>query len=146
LSGRTEVPAGARELIRGAVLATLRSHEVPRARIALQFVSDEQMAEMNEGFLGHHGPTDVLTFDSRDEKSNDNVEGDIALCVDVARREAENHGHKLEAELALYAVHGVLHLLNYSDSDEHAAAEMHGMEDRILESLGVGAVYHSLRQ
>ena len=31
------------------------------------------------------------------------------MSVDTAAREARTRGHRLEAELALYAIHGVLH-------------------------------------
>lgn len=146
VSGQAPLSASARALLRRAVKAALRSHDVSEARISLRLVSDEEMASMNESHLGHKGPTDVLTFDLRDDGVDSGVEGDIALCVDTAQRESKNMGHGVEDELALYAVHGVLHLLNYQDKTKAAAAKMHRMEDQILGSLGLGAVYASSRR
>ena len=146
VSGRVALSATERTLLRKAVKAALRAHGVPRAKIGLRLVSDDEMATMNRKHLNHEGPTDVLTFDLREEEANADLEGEIALSVDTARREGESFGHGFEAELALYAVHGVLHLLSYRDDGKEAAAAMHVMEDQILESIGLGAIYASLRR
>ena len=131
-------------MLRLAVKSALKSHAVPRANIGLVLMSDEQMSYLHQRHLGLDGPTDVLTFDLR-EYEGPEVEGEIALGLGVARREGLRRGHGTETELALYAIHGVLHLLNYSDEDKDSAAVMHAMEDRILESMGLGAVFDSNR-
>lgn len=97
------------------------------------------MAQLNEKHLGHHGPTDVLTFDLGDGGTE--IEGEIVISLDTARREAKRRGHSTSAEVALYAVHGALHLLGYDDHDPRRAARMHRMEDEILQSVGLRAVY-----
>jgi probable rRNA maturation factor len=47
----------------------------------------------------------------------------------------------VEAELALYAVHGTLHLLGYDDRRKADAKRMHDMEDEILSSIGWGPIF-----
>lgn len=143
-SGSVELSTTARAFLRRAVKAALQAHNIPRARIGLCVLSDQEMAVMNEQHLGHEGPTDVLTFDLREQGTCD-LEGEIALSVDTARREGREREHSVETELALYSVHGVLHLLGYDDHTKVAAARMHDMEDRILESLGLGAVFAGKR-
>jgi probable rRNA maturation factor len=69
------------------------------------------------------------------------VEGELAISTDTAHRQAGHRGHSIEAELALYAIHGVLHLLGYEDKTKAKAARMHEVEDILLESIGVGPVY-----
>lgn len=69
------------------------------------------------------------------------LEGDIIVSADTAAREAEARGHDLAAELALYAVHGALHLLGYDDADPADAQRMHDMEDEVLSAVGIGPVY-----
>ncbi|MCH7994152.1 MAG: rRNA maturation RNase YbeY [Planctomycetes bacterium] len=129
------------------VEATLRLHHVSKASISVALVDDPQIAELNAAHLGHDGPTDVLTFDLRDEKTqsggspNNRIEGEIVVSVDTAAREAKSRGHDITTELALYAVHGTLHLLGFDDQASEDAARMHGLEDDILSSLGVGPVY-----
>ena len=130
--------------------ATLRRHHVSKASISVALVDDRRIAELNVAHLAHDGPTDVLTFDLRDEKNrsggsrNNRIEGEIVVSVDTAAREAESRGHDITTELALYAVHGTLHLLGFDDQASEDAARMHGLEDDILSSIGVGPVYRRL--
>ena len=136
-------------LLREAVEATLRRHRTPAAQISVAIVDDGRMAHLNELHLKRDGPTDVLAFDLRDPPPagqamapGEPVDGEIIVSVDTAAREANERGHGLDAELALYAVHGTLHLLGYDDRNERDGARMHEIEDEILSAIGVGAVYY----
>ena len=135
--------------LREAIEATLRRHQSHAARIGVALVDDERMAELNQRHLHHAGPTDVLTFDLRDGKTGPGesddpaVEGEIVVSVEMAAREAASRGHSLDAELALYVVHGTLHLLGYGDDCDEDAARMHALEDEILAGIGVGVVYRT---
>jgi len=129
-----------------AITAALRRHEATAARINLAIVDDEAIAVLNERHLKHAGPTDVLTFDLRESAIDFDgalwqVDGQIVVSSETAAREAALRGHDETAELALYAVHGTLHLLGYDDADEGEAERMHQLEDEILLSLGFGYVY-----
>lgn len=147
-------------LLREAIEATLRRHRTPAARIGVGLVDDAHMARLNELHLNSEGTTDVLSFDLRDAPSTPSVsdgklkhvvphaadgpvEGEIVVSVDTAAREARRRGHTLEAELALYVVHGTLHLLGYDDRHGPDAAHMHDMEDDILSGIGLGRVYRA---
>ena len=128
--------------VRKAIRAALRRHGVVRARISVALVNDAAMARLNRDHLGHNGPTDVLCFDLRDEASEKNtIDGEIVMSVDMAVKQARERGHAVEAELALYAVHGTLHLLGYDDRRKADAAHMHEMEDEILTALGWGPIF-----
>lgn len=63
------------------------------------------------------------------------------VSAETARREARARRISTEAELTLYVVHGLLHLLGYDDQAPEQAARMHRTEDEILASLGLGPVY-----
>lgn len=128
-------------LVRKAVRGTLERHQVASARVSVIGVGDPRMAQLNKKHLGHPGSTDVLTFDLSDGGAE--IEGEIVISLDTARREAKRRGHSASAEAALYAVHGVLHLLGYDDHEPRRAARMHRMEDEILASVGLRAVYAS---
>jgi probable rRNA maturation factor len=136
-------------LLREAIEATLRRHRTPTAQISVALVDDARMADLNRLHLKREGPTDVLAFDLRDSPPRDAsaaaaepVDGEIIVSVDTAAREAGKRGHGLGAELALYAVHGTLHLVGYSDRTEDEAARMHEMEEQILSAIGIGAVFY----
>ena len=136
-----------------AVKATLLRHNTPTAQISVALVDDSRMAELNRYHLGLEGPTDVLTFDLRDDDDDrpdgqggpagGGLEGEIVISVDTAAREARRRGHEVDAEASLYAVHGTLHLLGYDDHREEDAGRMHTVEDEILSSLGMGSVFQA---
>jgi len=128
--------------VRKAIGAVLRRHGVVRARIGVALVSDAAMARLNRDHLGRHGPTDVLSFDLRDPADEKTaIDGEIVMSVERAVNEARERGHAVEAELALYAVHGTLHLLGYDDRRKADADRMHEVEDEILSSLGWGPIF-----
>ncbi len=141
--GRSNCPRVAAHL-RKAVRAALHRHVVPRARITVALVDDGVMAKLNRQFRGEAGTTDVLSFDLHDSAhGNGAIDGEIVLSIDRAIGEAKRRGHALKAELALYAVHGTLHLLGYDDRRKSDATRMHAMEDEILSSIGLGQVFGS---
>lgn len=163
----TTIESTLRLILTGA----LSRHGVPTARLHVAIVDEEEIARLHQTFLGQSGPTDVLAFDllhgaegngkecaatphpirkglpgagTRGEEGvSGPIEGDIVVSVDAAGQEAKRRGHGVEAELALYALHGLLHLLGYDDHQEDAAAHMHEVEDQILASVGIGAVYET---
>lgn len=103
------------------------------------------MARLNWEFLRHRGPTDVLTFDLCERTKSRHISGEIVICADVAKKQAREHGHTVEAEMTLYVVHGLLHLLGFGDKTKRDFKIMHEEEDRIMESLGLGAVFAPIR-
>ena len=130
--------------LREAIEATLRRHKVASAQLSVALVDDAGIARLNEIHLGHQRSTDVLAFDLRDDHGAGagqapSIDGEIVLSVETATRESRKRGHDVVAEMALYAVHGTLHLLGYDDRGEEEAARMHDQEDEILVSLGLGA-------
>lgn len=113
--------------------------------ISARVVGDAEMAQAHEEFCGAEGTTDVITFDLTDPEdgmaARGVVEADLLLCLDEAHRQGASRGHAARRELLLYAVHGVLHCLGHDDHDDAGYARMHAEEDRVMESLGVGATF-----
>ncbi len=115
-----------------------------RGHLCVRILGDPAMSVAHERFAGVPGSTDVLTFDNRATPAAPDagpLEADILACVDEAQRQAATRGHALERELLLYILHGVLHCLGHDDHDEAGARRMHGVEDEVLEAIGVGATY-----
>lgn len=134
-----------RSLLRRGVQETLRAYGVTRVRIALVVVDDSTMAQLNLRYLGHKGPTDVLTFDLLDAEAANSapyeVDAEIVISIDRARAEAALREHGLSAELVLYTVHGILHLLGFDDRSGPARAKMRKAERRVLQGMGLGDVF-----
>jgi len=117
-----------------------RQFDVNRAVVSIAIVDDEGIIEINRRFLGRTSATDVISFDLSDE-DDDCRTFDIVINADQALRQAEKRGHPLQAELALYITHGMLHNLGFDDAEEQQAKEMHAMEDQILLNAGYGKIY-----
>lgn len=114
---------------------------VPVERLSVRLLGDASMAELHRRHCGIDGPTDVLSFPAA--PAGEPVDADVACGVAVAAREAAARGHRLEEELLLYALHGLLHCLGHDDHDPEAFALMHAEEDRVLAAIGVAARFAS---
>src|SRR5580704_842177 len=68
-------------------------------------VSDRVIADVHRRFMNIPGPTDVITFDH----------GEIVTSAQTAALYARQYGHGVDRELALYIIHGLLHLNGYDD-------------------------------
>ncbi|MGE3321240.1 MAG: rRNA maturation RNase YbeY [Phycisphaerales bacterium] len=121
-------------------LAAALTHLGLTGRVEVRLVGDAEMAAAHERFGGVPGTTDVLTFDLRGTPEGP-LDADLVLCVDEARRQSGQRRHPVEAELLLYALHGVLHCLGEDDHAEDAAERMHDREDEVLTAIGVGPVF-----
>jgi len=126
-------------LIREAGMAA-RAAGVQRGELRVALVGDEEMAAAHLRHCGEPGTTDVITFDLADG-SGDELDADLLVCLDEAERQAGVRGIRVEHEVLLYVVHGVMHCLGYDDHDEASAGAMHAAEDRVLSRIGVGPVY-----
>jgi probable rRNA maturation factor len=122
--------------------------------LSLLFVSTDTIAELNDRFMGHDGPTDVLSFpidgdanppgrwpdggNSGPDRHDDDPDavplllGDVVVCPDVAATNAPGHAGSYDDELALLVVHGVLHLLGMDHADDAGRTEMQGRERQLL--------------
>ena len=151
-----EQTAVAVDLVRWTRLArlVLEAERVdPEVHVALVFVDEDAIAQLNERFLGQPGPTDVLAFPIDDDlpesgrapdrggrgpgSATEPTEppvllGDVYVCPAVAKRQADERSIALDAELALLVVHGLLHLLDYDHSEPDETAAMQARERELL--------------
>ena len=100
----------------------------------------ERIRTLNREFRNVDRVTDVLTFPAWEGEislSADGYLGDIMICYDRAKEQAEEFGHSLRRELSFLAVHGVLHLLGYDHMTEADEKRMREKQTAILEGIGV---------
>lgn len=96
------------------------------------FCSDEYLLNMNREHLQHDYYTDIITFDTSDEEKQ--VEGEIYISTDRVKENAETAEVKFDEELRRVIVHGVLHLVGYSDEDEVLKVKIRDKEDFYLKN------------
>lgn len=114
--------------------------EVTCGAVSIAIVGDKEITEINEKFLQKSNTTDVISFDLTEPDATERV-FEIVINTHEAAREAEKRAHSLNAELALYITHGLLHNLGFNDADEKDAQRMHLTEDDILTEAGYGVTY-----
>lgn len=133
---------GARELrterARRAVATALRQGGRPDLRLDVVLLDDARIAELHARFLGDPRPTDVLAFDLG-ASEDDGPDAEIYVSVECARRVAGARGAPVARELALYLVHGALHLCGYDDHRAEDRRSMREAESRVMEELGYAA-------
>jgi probable rRNA maturation factor len=135
LAWDTEAPVGiSEEALVEAGAAALQHGELSEMTIQLVMVSDEALAELHGRFLDDDSPTDVMAFDMSDEVDGRN--GEVYVSVDCARRVSAQRGTSFDRELALYVVHGCLHLCGYDDHEDEDRARMREAEHDVLSRLG----------
>ena len=160
--GADEQTAVTVDLMRWVQLAehVLRGERAPDdVEMALVFVDRPTITDLNERHLGGTGATDVLAFPLEDEipvgrmpdqggrgpgSTSEPAEppmaiGDVIVCPDVARVQAEERGIPLDDELALLVVHGTLHLFGYDHAEPAETERMQARERSLLGSFAAGA-------
>lgn len=93
------------------------------------FCSDEYLLEINKKYLKHDYYTDVITFDT---SSSDELEGDVFISVERARKNSKKFRVKFKQEVKRLMLHGVLHLIGYNDKTEKEKKIMREKEDCYL--------------
>jgi probable rRNA maturation factor len=122
--------------IRAIVQGVLDGEGVADAEISLAFVDNATIHALNKRYLNHDEPTDVLSF-PLSEPSAKKLAGELVIGAEVALAEAQRRGHHVRAELALYVIHGLLHLCGFDDKSEAAAREMRQREQHYLQAHGL---------
>jgi len=136
---------------------------VSDGEVALTFVDDEAIRELNKQYRGLDKPTDVLSFamqeigdeeleiiygeddfedsdDADGESEEDGFEeplGDIVISIPRAIAQAEEYGHSVDRELGFLFVHGFLHLIGYDHQTEEEEKAMFGKQEQILQKAGL---------
>ena len=123
-----------RQRVRDAALATLKAEHVRDAMLSITFVGRAAISRLNQRYLGHEGPTDVISFGLDRIGRRGAVLGDIYICVEVARENAKRQGVPAGEELLRLVVHGTLHVLgrDHPAGPMRTASPMWRRQEKIL--------------
>lgn len=130
------------DLIEHAVAGSAQYKRVKGYDVRVLLTSDEQVRELNRTYRGIDESTDVLSF----VDSTNPIDGDIAIAMPYALRQAERRNVPLEQEIAYLAIHGTLHLTGMDDLLEVDRTQMIAEMNEIAEEIGVPAdhQWHSI--
>jgi len=104
------------------------------AKLSIAFVDNNEIKKLNKKYFDSDDVTDVIAFPLDNHKNA--LNGEIVISVETAVDTAVKENVDVEGEIVLYVVHGLLHLLGYSDVNREDAIIMHEKESKILKALG----------
>ena len=116
--------------------AVLDGEGVRDYEISLAFVDNPTIHQLNRRYLQHDEPTDVLSFPLGEANAR-RLSGELVIGAEVARDQAERRGHDVQVELALYVIHGLLHLCGFDDKSSEAEKKMRARERHYLKLLSL---------
>jgi len=129
-----EIIALDRGRMRDIAKAVLTGEGIFDYEISLAFVDNTTIHRLNKQYLDHDEPTDVLTFPYSAAGAK-KLEGELVLGVEIATEQATERGHDVQSELALYVIHGLLHLCGFDDKSAQDEKEMRARERHYLKVL-----------
>jgi probable rRNA maturation factor len=132
---QVHLPVDREELAR-LVRRVLEREGHRRGSISIALVDQATIHGLNRTHLGHDWPTDVISFPLSDPHDPDWT-GELVVSAEMADTTAREIGVEPSHELALYIVHGLLHLCGYDDTVESDANRMRRREEETLADLGI---------
>ncbi len=104
----------------------------PPGELSLVFLTDAAIAQIHADFMADPTATDVITFEG---DATAGLAGEICVSADTAAAYARAHRGDFAAELALYVLHGWLHLAGYDDLRPDRKRRMRAAEARAMKLL-----------
>lgn len=98
----------------------------PDDELSIVVVDDQRIAVINETYLHHQGPTNVISFSMREGPYGDinpHIIGDVIISMDTCAREAKQAAITADRRFSQLLVHGILHLFGYDHTQSKARAE-----------------------
>jgi rRNA maturation RNase YbeY len=102
--------------------------------LVYNFCSDEELLQINQGFLKHNTYTDIITFDYCEK---DFIIGEIYISAERVAENAQKHSATFEEELLRVIAHGLLHLCGYKDKSPEHVKKMRSAENRAIKSFKI---------
>jgi len=96
----------------------------------VNFVSNDEIFEINSRYLKHFSTTDIITFNYSGE--NFNFDGEIFISFDEAKENAKKFGVSFDNELLRLVVHGVLHMIGLDDTTAQKKKVMKKKENELV--------------
>lgn len=103
-------------------------------QLVYNFVSKEQLYEMNAHYLNHQTDTDIITFDY---SSGESLKAEFFISMWAIVHSAQTESQSIENETLRVIIHGVLHCLGYNDQTKDEKTQMRNLEDGFLKLFHV---------
>ena len=105
------------------------------------FVTSEKIHEINKEYRNVDRVTDVISFALEDSIEGYVEEirmiGDIYICVEKMKEQAELYNHSVLREMCFLTTQGLLHLLGYDHMEEDDEKVMFSLQEELLNEYGI---------
>ena len=120
----------------------MQEFDVGDSELVVRLVSPVEIQVLNKEYRSKNQVTNVLSFSSDIPlEIGETILGDVVICVNVVREEAELGGKAFSDHLSHMAIHGILHLLGFDHDDLPSANKMEEIEIEFLNKIGVNNPY-----
>ena len=109
--------------------------------VNIRFISKPEIKELNFRFLNKDRPTNVLSFPPQESTLDDELLGDIAICPEIIKSEANDQKKEKQNHLFHIILHSLLHLTGHAHSDDSSAEIMENIEVEALKKIGIANPY-----
>ena len=120
--------------VSGWLLSLANSEGFTVKNLHYNFVSAEKIHSINNQFLNHDYPTDVIAFDYCEQKE---LSGEVFVCQKIVEQNAVYYSQTIENETLRVLCHALLHLCGHKDNNSNDLAVMRSAEDKAI------AAFHS---
>ena len=126
----------------GVAVEIIQSKHI-ELELSFSMVTEDCIRRINEEFRN------VIKKTMQNGWSNENVNeascafkvpifiGDVIICYDVVKKQAEEFGHSLEREFLYLFTHSVCHLLGHDHMEEEEKIHMRKKEESIMNVIDV---------
>lgn len=121
------------DVISAWITKVITTHQKIRGDINYIFCSDEYLHNINMEYLLHDTYTDIITFDHSEEELL--IAGDIYISIDRVSENAKKFEVTDSRELHRVMIHGILHLIGFTDHSKEEKEIMRGKEVSCLSML-----------
>lgn len=124
--------------LQAALRRALLAHDVHYGSFSVTIVDDDTIARLNQEYLQHEGPTDVISFPL--QLADGPPVGDIYVGGGQAARQASENGVRLTHELLRLAIHGALHVLgmDHPEGPDRERSPMYVRQEELLAAALAG--------
>lgn len=123
-------------------LAEISSEPKQEFELTIRLVNNEESQQLNMQYRGKDKPTNVLSFPFEVPEGVElNLLGDLIICIEVMKQEAQEQNKALFDHWAHLVIHGCLHLVGFDHISDTEAVEMESIETSILKKLGISDPY-----
>lgn len=125
-----------KKLVTETAKIVLRGEKLSPSEISIVLVSLLEIQRLNKLYRAQDKPTDVLSFANLGFFKEEKKIGEVVICPQQVKENAQQAGVRFQEELKRVIIHGILHLVGYEhEKTAREADRMKNKEDYYLKKL-----------